>query len=296
MNDEPTTLGGSDVGVGKAAHLPLAVDRAAFQPELDSLGRSPALRVGMPGSSRMEIITPRRWQPLPDGPAAFARIGGAKFPSALGIAVATLGLAIACWFVSALQMSGMDMGVATRLGSFASFIGVWVTMMAAMMLPGAVPAVLQRSRSGGVFTAPVFAGTYVAIWAIVGIAVYVLYRPHGTVAAGVVVIAAGVYELTPIKRHFRLRCRDQGRSGLVFGLDCVGSSIGLMAILVVVGVMSVAWMAVIAVVIVAQKILPTRAVIDIPLAFAIVGLGILILADPSAIPGLIPPTVPTPMM
>jgi predicted metal-binding membrane protein len=209
---------------------------------------------------------------------------------------ATLGAAAACWVFAIDQSRGMDMGVATRLGSLGFFAASWISMMAAMMLPGAVPAVLQRSRSGGVFTAPVFAGTYVAIWAIVGIAVYVLYRPHGTVAAGVVVIAAGVYELTPIKRHFRLRCRDQGRSGLVFGLDCVGSSIGLMAILVVVGVMSVAWMAVIAVVIVAQKILPTRAVIDIPLAFAIVGLGILILADPSAIPGLIPPTVPTPMM
>lgn len=209
---------------------------------------------------------------------------------------ATLGAAAACWVFAIDQSRGMDMGVATRLGSLGFFAASWISMMAAMMLPGAVPAVLQRGRSGGVFTAPVFAVTYVAIWAIVGIAVYVLYRPHGTVAAGVVVIAAGVYELTPIKRHFRLRCRDQGRSGLVFGLDCVGSSIGLMAILVVVGVMSVAWMAVIAVVIVAQKILPTRAVIDIPLAFAIVGLGILILADPSAIPALIPPTVPTPMM
>jgi predicted metal-binding membrane protein len=209
---------------------------------------------------------------------------------------ATLGVAAACWVFAIDQARGMDMGVATRLGSLGFFAASWISMMAAMMLPGAVPAVLQRSRSGGVFTAPVFAGAYVAIWAIVGIAVYALYRPHGTVAAGVVVIAAGVYELTPIKRHFRLRCRDQGRSGFVFGLDCVGSSIGLMAILVVLGVMSVAWMAVIAVVIVAQKILPTRAVIDMPLGFAIVGLGILILADPSAIPGLIPPTVPMPMM
>jgi predicted metal-binding membrane protein len=209
---------------------------------------------------------------------------------------ATLGVAAACWVFTIDQARGMDMGVATRLGSLDFFAASWISMMAAMMLPGAIPAVLQRSRGGGVFTAPVFAGAYVTIWAIVGIAVYALYRPHGTVAAGVVVIAAGVYELTPIKRHFRLRCRDQGHSGFVFGLDCVGSSIGLMAILVVVGVMSVAWMAVIAVVIVAQKILPTRGVIDIPLAFAIVGLGILILADPSTIPGLIPPTVSTPMM
>jgi predicted metal-binding membrane protein len=288
MNDEPTILGGSDVGVGKAAHLPLAVDRAAFQPELDSLGRSPALRVGMPGSSRMEIITPRRWQPLPDGPAA-SQIGGAKFASALGIAVATLGLAVACWFVSALQMSGMDMGVATRLGSFASFIGVWVTMMAAMMLPGAIPAIARlthsRARMGQV---AVFVGSYLTVWALVGAVVYAIYRPHGTSVAGVIVIAAGIYEVTPLKQYFRRECGEKQRSGWVFGLDCVGSSVGLMAILVVLGVMSVTWMAVIAVVVVAQKFLPVRALIDVPLALAIVGLGIVILAVPTSVPGLIP--------
>ena len=55
----------------------------------------------------------------------------------------TLALAAACWAVSIRQMSGMDMGTATRLGSFAFFIALWVPMMAAMMLPGAVPAVLD---------------------------------------------------------------------------------------------------------------------------------------------------------
>ena len=48
---------------------------------------------------------------------------------------ATIGLAAASWVVAVWQMQGMDMGVATRLGSFASFIAVWVVMMAAMMLP-----------------------------------------------------------------------------------------------------------------------------------------------------------------
>ena len=52
---------------------------------------------------------------------------------------ATLGLAAACWVIAAWQMNGMDMGVATRLGPFGVFTGVWVAMMAAMMLPGAVP-------------------------------------------------------------------------------------------------------------------------------------------------------------
>ncbi len=203
---------------------------------------------------------------------------------------ATLGLASASWFVAVWQMRGMDMGVATRLGSFAFFIAVWVVMMAAMMLPGAAPAVLRRTQaSGGVRAVPLFIGSYLAVWALVGTAVYMLYRPHGSVAAGVVVIAAGLYEFTPFKRHFRRRCRDGLRSGLEFGLCCAGSSIGLMLMLVAVGVMSVTWMWVIAALVLAQKLLPAKAAADMPLALAIVGLGIWIILAPSSVPGLVPP-------
>ena len=120
--------------------------------------------------------------------------------------------------------------------------------MAAMMLPGAAPAVAEtRSGQRRVRAVPLFVGSYLAVWALVGVAVYALYRPHGSVAAGAVVIAAGVYELTPLKRHFRRRCRESVRSGFGFGLCCVGSSIGLMLMLVALGVMSVTWMSVIAV-------------------------------------------------
>jgi predicted metal-binding membrane protein len=62
-----------------------------------------------------------------------------------------------------------------------------------------------------------------------------------------------------------------------------------MLMLVALGVMSVTWMSVIAVLIVAQKLLPARAAIDVPLALAIVGLGILIVVAPSSVPGLMPP-------
>jgi predicted metal-binding membrane protein len=203
---------------------------------------------------------------------------------------ATLGLATASWAIAVWQMDGMDMGVATRLGSFAFFIAVWVVMMAAMMLPGAAPAVLRRVQaSGGVRAMPLFIGSYLAVWALVGAAVYALYRPHGSVAAGVVVIAAGVYEFTPLKRHFRRRCRESVRSGFGFGLCCAGSSIGLMAILVAMGVMSVTWMSVIAVLVLGQKLLSAKAAIDVPLALAIVGLGIWVVLAPSSVPGLVPP-------
>jgi hypothetical protein len=209
----------------------------------------------------------------------------------------TLGLVAACWIFSLHEMDGMNEGVTTQLGSFTFFITVWIAMMAAMMLPGAIPAMSRRRDIiERTLAASVFAATYIAVWAAVGVIVYALYRPHGTVAAGVFTIAAGVYELTPVKRHFREQCRECTRSGTMFGLDCVGSSIGLMAMLVVLGVMSVTWMAIIAVVVVAQKLLPAKFMIDVPLALAIIGLGIVILAAPSSVPGLTHITAHMPTM
>jgi predicted metal-binding membrane protein len=203
---------------------------------------------------------------------------------------ATLGLAAAAWVVAVRQMNGMDMGVATELGSFTFFVVLWVSMMAAMMLPAATPAVWRRAQSSGrVYAVPLFVGSYLAVWTLVGVAVFALYRPHGSFAAGAVVIAAGLYEFTPLKRHFRRRCRESARSGFEFGLCCVGSSIGLMLMLVALGVMSVAWMLVIALLVLVQKALPAKAAIDIPLALAIVGLGVLIIIAPSSLPGLTPP-------
>jgi predicted metal-binding membrane protein len=138
-----------------------------------------------------------------------------------------------------------------------------------MMLPGAVPAASRAAR------AVPFLAAYLAVWAAAGVAVYALYRPHGALAAGVVTIAAGLYELTPLKRSCRERCRED-RSGLAFGVHCVGASAGLMAMFVALGVMDVAWMAVVAVLAAAQKLVPPKRSIDVPLALAIVALGLFV--------------------
>jgi predicted metal-binding membrane protein len=217
---------------------------------------------------------------------AIVRTSSATATTAAALA-ATLGLAAGSWVVAVRQMNGMDMGVATQLGSFAFFIALWVAMMAAMMLPGAAPAVIRSAHARGARTVPLFVGSYLAVWTLVGLAVYALYRPHGSFIAGALVIAAGIYELTPLKRHFRLRCRESAGSGFEFGLCCAGSSIGLMLMLVALSVMSVTWMAVVAALVLAQKLLPAKAAIDVPLALAIVGLGILIITAPSHVPGLI---------
>jgi predicted metal-binding membrane protein len=202
---------------------------------------------------------------------------------------ATLGLAAAAWILTARQTDGMDMGAATDLGSFAFFVAAWVPMMAAMMLPGAAPAVARRVRSDRhAHAVPLFVGSYLALWAVAGLAVYALYRAHGSTVAGALIIAAGVYELTPLKRDCRRRCRASVRSGFEFGLYCVGSSIGLTVVLLALGAMSVTWMAAVGVVALAQKLLPPTPVIDVPLAAAIVALGMVAAIAPSSIPGLTP--------
>src|SRR6266536_3131699 len=176
-----------------------------------------------------------------------------------------------------------------ELGTFGFFAAAWVSMMAAMMLPGAAPAVLRHVRAGDRARAvPLFLAGYLAVWALVGLPVYAAYRPHGSLAAGAVVLAAGCYELTLLKRRFRQRCLQSIRSGLGFGLCCVGSSIGLMLMLVALGVMSLVWMSIIAAVVLAQKLLPAKAAIDVPVAVAILGLGIWIILASASVPGLTP--------
>src|SRR5215208_4629756 len=111
-------------------------------------------------------------------------------------------------------MRGMDMGPGTHLGSLSFFAGTWTVMMAAMMLPSALPAV--ASFAGRRAAAPLlFAASYV-----VGIVAFAAYRGiraadlgflawdrAGAWIAGAAVVAAGLYELTPLKRASLGRCR-----------------------------------------------------------------------------------------
>jgi predicted metal-binding membrane protein len=227
---------------------------------------------------------PRARRPTPRSPATTSAT-----TAATAAVVTTLALAAVSWVVAIDRMDGMDMGVATELGSFAFFIGAWIPMMAAMMLPGAAPAVASRARSdGSALAVPLFLWSYLAVWTLVGVGVYAVYKPHGTAVAGALTIAAGLYELTPLKKLFRRSCREDGLSGLRFGLFCLGSSVGLMLMFVALGVMSVTWMAVVAAVVVFQKLARPILAVDVLLGLAIVGLGILVILGPSSVPGLTP--------
>ncbi len=164
---------------------------------------------------------------------------------------------------------------ATPMTGMTMALPLSVAMMAAMMLPSAIPAIVQRGREGrGAVAAPLFAGSYLGVWALAGVVMWLLYQRPGTVASGSLLIAAGLYELTPLKRECRRRCRDRVRSGARFGALCFGSSVGLMLVLVAVNVMSVALMIAIAGVVLAQKLFPPRPNLDLCLALAIVALGI----------------------
>jgi predicted metal-binding membrane protein len=199
------------------------------------------------------------------------------------VPVLTVALAAACWFASVSQMRGMDMGAATSLGSPASFVAVWMPMMAAMMLPAALPALLAVVRADSRLVAGLwFVVSYLAVWLVFGVAAYGLYRQHGHLVAGGLTILAGLYELTPLKRACRDRCREHVRSGGRFGAYCVGSNAGLMLILLALGVMNVTLMIGVTAIVLAQKLLPPRPFLDTTLALAIVAFGVLVVLAPSA--------------
>src|SRR6266496_3477113 len=154
---------------------------------------------------------PDHWTDTTPAHASAAMTRGSPAATAAGLA-ATLGLAAASWVVAVRQMNGMDMGAATELGSFGFFAALWVSMMAAMMLPGAASAVVRHVHaSGRVLAGPLFVGSYLAVWTLVGVAVYVVYRPHGSFAAGVIAIAAGVDEFTPLRHRIDADAAGAGR-------------------------------------------------------------------------------------
>jgi predicted metal-binding membrane protein len=202
--------------------------------------------------------------------------------------VVLIGAAVVAWAVTVERMGGMDMGPWTDLGGLGWFLGIWITMMAAMMLPSAAPFVARGLSAG------LFAVEYLAVWTAYGLAAYALFRlwdvEGGRYAAAGVIVAAGIYELTPLKARFLRCCRTPGgRGGLAYGLECVGCCFGLMAALFALGVMSLVWMAVVAGAILAEKVLPHGVLLTRGVAVGLVILGIWVGASPSSVPGLTAP-------
>lgn len=207
-------------------------------------------------------------------------------------------------------MRGMDMGPGTDPGSFTSFVPTWMIMMAAMMLPSALPAVVsfERARRGRVPIAPgvVFATGYLTVWTVFGAGAFLVYKSllnaqpallqwdrggHHLVAA--TAVAAGLYELTPIKRACLDRCRagedrDRGlplAAALRHAGSCVGCSVALMVLLLTIGVMSITWMVVIAAILLVEKVPPAGPRLVLVSALGLITLGASIAIDPGWVPG-----------
>jgi predicted metal-binding membrane protein len=222
--------------------------------------------------------------------------------------VALIAVAAVAWAVTVDRMRGMDAGPGTDLGGLGWYLGIWVTMTAAMMLPTAVPAARRLARVAQRVPTLLFTAGYLAVWTVYGLAAYGVFRLVSSLdlgwlawnrgapyAAGAVVVAAGLYELTSFKRRSLRRCRSaEGGgnaigSGLAHGLDCVGCSGPLMAVLFMLGVMSLFWMAVVAVAIFVEKVLPRGPRVAPAFAVALVALGIWVAVSPASVPGLTEP-------
>jgi len=229
-----------------------------------------------------------------------------------GLAAVTL----AAWAVSVGRMRGMDAGPGTDLGAFGSFIGIWTSMMVAMMLPSALPTTLLVARLRDGVDACWFVGGYVSAWIVYGVAAYGLSRAARSAApsfvawdargpwiAGAALAAAGLYQLTPLKSACLRRCRSplhfvlragRGplgavRAGAGHGLYCIGCCAGLMLALFALGVMSLASMAVVALAILVEKTLPGGPRVATALAAALVVLGVWVAVRPAGVPLLTQP-------
>jgi predicted metal-binding membrane protein len=238
-------------------------------------------------------------------------------PLSLRAAVIVLGGALVAWIVTLERMQGMDAGPGTDLGGFGWFLGVWVTMMAAMMLPSAAPMALFFGHVSSARRTAIFLAGYLLAWTVYGLVAFASYRAirlldvsflawdeRGPLVAGAAIVLAGMYQLTPLKNvclhhcrtplHFvRNRWRDGGLGalgmGLEHGLFCVGCCSGLMLILFAVGAMSLVWMALIAGLIFAEKVLPFGGRLPAALAVCFVVLGAWVAAAPGSVPGLTQP-------
>jgi predicted metal-binding membrane protein len=239
-------------------------------------------------------------------------------------ALALIAVAGLAWLLTGERMAGMDMGPGTDPGSLAFYVPVWVGMMAAMMLPSAVPMVaahstvqqrrraLGRNPTRGASLA--FASGYLLIWTAFGVVAYALFElvrsldvealswsRDGPYVAGAVIAAAAIYQLSPLKDACLAKCRSPlafvvgswrdgrlgaTRMGVEHGAWCVGCCWGLMLTLFALGVMSLTWTVAIAALIAAEKLLPWPTLANRGVALLLILLAVGVALAPEHVPGL----------
>jgi predicted metal-binding membrane protein len=200
------------------------------------------------------------------------------------------------------------------------FLGMWVVMMVAMMFPAAAPMVVifsnlhqnRRARNEGFIPTWVFVAGYLLVWTSFGVLAYFIdliaghlgmsfpnLHKYGSLMGGAVLIAAGLYQLTPLKDvclkhcrsplHFIMhRWREGYLGALIMGMDhgayCLGCCWGLMLVLFVVGVMNIAWMGILTLVIFVEKISKHGVVISRVVGGFLIILGLVMAIRPAVVP------------
>ena len=215
-----------------------------------------------------------------------------------------------------MSMAWMPMPGQTWLGAAASFVGMWVVMMVAMMLPSLVPTLWRYRQTVGSkgetrlsgLTAIVAMG-YFLVWTLCGAAIFPLgatlaeiemQRPTLArvvpITVGVVVVIAGALQFSAWKVHQLACCRnpdglerrlaaDAGaawRHGLRLGLQCIYGCAGLTAILLVVGMMDLRVMVLVTAAITAERLAPSGERVARAIGFVVVGVGLLLIARAAA--------------
>jgi predicted metal-binding membrane protein len=221
---------------------------------------------------------------------------------------------------ASMPMAGMDGSGAglrpdlTMGHSWPLFLAMWVAMMVAMMFPASVPMVTMygRMRQRDPASIVLFTGSYIVLWFVFGVAAYLVGAAVESAASGsewvamnwgraggALIVLAGVYQLTPLKEVCLRHCRSplafvmshwrDGRGGAVqmglrHGAYCMGCCWLLFLILVPIGVMNVAAMAVIAVLVFIEKTTPWSRRFTQLGAVVLIGYGIAVIAHPALLP------------
>ena len=236
---------------------------------------------------------------------------------ALLLILAATSWAILIW--QSRTANGMGMGLTMGMGA-ALFLAVWVVMMIAMMFPTAAPMILvfarvQRDRrsSGRAFVPTwVFVGAYLLIWTFFGVLAYQgalfveglaqqipwIMMNAARIGGGILVLA-GLYQLTPLKRACLAKCRTPQdfmlhswhdgfpgsfRMGLEHGIYCLGCNWLLFILLFPLGIMNIAAMALLTALIFAEKVFPLGARIAQFAGLVLILYGALVIVVPAALP------------
>jgi len=241
------------------------------------------------------------------------------------ILASLLVLAAAAWAVLVWQSQMMDdeaMGLTMGMGA-PLFIAIWAAMMVAIMFPTAAPMILtfarvqaNRKERGQVFVPTwLFVGAYILLWSAAGLLAYgaavladrlaedsMWLMDNAARIGGVVLVLAGLYQVSPLKNVCLGKCRSPMsfilgswrdgyggalRMGLEHGAYCFGCCWLLFVILFPLGMMNVAAMAVITLLIFAEKSLAIGKDVGRLAAAALVVYGAVVIALPDALPTMI---------